>query len=369
VGDGLEYVILDKGNAFQRKVANVDGSAELLCNAISTAEFIVPDDHPALPAAAADGARCIVRFRGAERFRGAIVATPGTGPVGETTVRVESDIRKLWHWQGWPVPTSGIGAQTDKARVYSGSVEGVFKSAIGHAFTRLGVPWLVGRPELTRGFSTRVDFRFDYLGEKLVPLLDLVPLVVTLAYDDDTGTTTVDLRQPLTVAGELTVASGVLDEYDFNRQAPTVTRLVIGGAGEGAAREFAQVIDAAREDAWGDIIEGFVDAGAADVGADLAADAVEPMADGAPISSLASTLIETDRLVYGDHYTEGDLVQVRVGPVQALQQIRGVSVVDSRDEGVLVTPRFGDVDDDDVDAAMARAIGQLARGVRTARRR
>jgi len=368
IGDGLQYVIYDKAGAFKASVKDADGSAEFLCNVPSSAEFILPESHRALPSATTDGARCGVWFRGVERFRGTIIETPGFGPVGETTVRVESDLRKLYHWQGWPVPTGAIGAQVDKARVYSGSVETVFKTALGHAFTRLGVPWSVTASG-GLGFTTRVDFRFDYLADKLLPLLDLVPLVVTLEYGPGPLDVTVDVKVPHTVAGTLTVQTGVVDNYDFNRRAPGVTRMVIGGAGEGADREFDLVIDTAREMAWNDIIEGFADASSAEAGADLSVDAVEPLAEGAPTAMLSSALVETDRLVYGKHYVEGDLLHIKVGPIDSVQQIRGVSVTDNADEGEVVTPYFGDVDEDDTDVVLARQVSKLARGLRETRRR
>ncbi len=367
--DGLRFVIYDKAGGFKRQVRGVESTADILANAVSTAEFTVRDTHASLPAATADGARCGVWFRGVERFRGTITETPGEGPVGTVTVRVESDLRKYWHWMGWPVPTAGIGVQVDKARVYSGTTEAVFKEASSHAFTRLGVPWTTA-PNLGRGLaSTRADLRFDYLGDKLIPMLDSAGLVAVLTYGPGPLQVVVDVREPDVVVGRLTLKSGVLDRYRFNRQSPSGTRFVIGGAGDGADREFDLWVNTAREAAFNDIIEVFVNASSAEEGADLTLDAVEPNAESAPAAMLAADLIETDRLVYGKHYIEGDFLQVAVGPINALQQIRGVTVADSRRGGVKVTPRFGDIDEDDTDAVLARGIARLARGQRQIGRR
>lgn len=365
--DALTFVLFDKTGGFLRQVTSGNGaSADLVPNGISTAQITVDDDDP-LAAYAVDGVRCGVRFRGVERMRGRVSSTPGRGPDGTITFHVQSDARKFWEWQGWPVPSAPLTEQTSEYRSYSGPSETVFKSALAENIARLGVPWTVGL-DLGRGTSTRADLRFHPLGDKLLDPLTRDRLVVVISYAAD-GTPHVDVRAASTVAGVITPATGVLDGYTFDRGAPTVTRVVVGGRGEGVDREFVQVIDTALESDWGDLIEGFADARNTEAGADLTIDAADALRDGAPTAGATLDLIETDRLRYGDHFIEGDLVRVAVGPLDVTEQITLVTIDDSPSDGVVVTPKVGAVEPDDTDTLLAQQISRLARGARDQGRR
>lgn len=363
--DTLRFVILDKAGAFQRELSGVNASADLSPNAIPTATFTIDDDHPALPAVTAKGARCAVWFRGAERFRGLIHRTPGEGPFGTVSAHIQGDMRKLWQWQGRQVPGAPLNAQTAEYRTYTGTSEGVFKQALSENFARLGVPWSVA-PSQGRGSATRAELRMHPLADKLLPALIADNLIVTLAYPA-TGQVVVDVREAKLVPGVVTLASGVLGSFGFDRTAPTATRIVVGGRGEGVEREFVEVRDDALEADWNDIIEGFVDARNTDVGSDITIDGREALTAARPTSGISSTLAESERFRYGSTYIEGDRVAVSIGPVDVVQQI-SVSISESANQGVEVTPRIGDIKDDP-NEQLAQDIARLARGARDAGRR
>lgn len=366
--DGLRFVIFDKNNVFERDISGLEATADLIPNGISVASFVLDDDHAALTAVTANGARCAVWFRGAERFRGAIQSTPGEGPEGFVTAHVEDDRRLLWAWHGRQVPGAPLDAQASEYRVYTGSSESVFKAALAENFARLGVPWAVA-PSLNRGLPKRVEFRMHPLADKLIPILDLDGLVSTLTYDDDTGITTVDVREPVTVPGVLTLDTGIPDSYKFDRTNPTVTRVVVGGRGEGVERQFIEVIDHDREAEYGVILEGFVDARNTDEDADLTIDAYQALAEGAPRVGITTELAETQRFLYGETYVEGDLVHVQIGPVDTTQRL-SVSITESADNGVEVTPHIGELEDSaDVEVQIAQQLARLARGIRDQGRR
>lgn len=365
--DGLQFVIYSKSEGFKRKLVGLAASAELIPNGISTAEFVLDDDHKAIPDIIAEGARCAVWFRGKEQFRGRISATPGTGPDGEMNVVVEGDMRKFWDWYGRQVPGAPLNAQTSEYRIYSGKSEAVFKAAIAENFTRLGVPWTV-EPDHGYGTETKTEFRMHPLADKLFPLLDADDLIVTLSYPGGTAVR-VDVRPATIVPGVLTVRSGVLNEYEYNRVAPTATRATIGGRGEGVAREFVEVIDTAREAAWGDIIETFVDARNTEVGADLTKEGREALDEAAARVGVSTELAETRRFEFLRTFDVGDLVNVRVGPVESLEPI-SVSISETPTRGVIVTPHIGSADvSSDTDVELATAVAALARGVRDSGRR
>lgn len=362
--DTLTFAIYDKAGMFKRQFSGVEATLDLAGNVIPTATFVLDDDDPALPAVVANGARATVMFRGVERCRGLIRETPGTGPVGRVTAHVVGDLRKLWEWQGRPDPSAAVNAQTQAYRTYTGPSETVFKNALAENFARLGVPWTVA-PSLGRGSATRAELRFHPLADKVLDALTADNLIVTLDYVG--AGVVVDVREASTVPGVFTVASGVPDEFTFTRKGPTATRIIVGGRGEGVEREFAEVRDAALEADWNDIIEGFVDARNTDEGSDITVDGQEALAQGRPTSGLTTTLNETDRFRYGTTYTEGDLVHVRVGPIDRVQPI-SVSITETAEDGLVVTPHIGDIEDD-TDAVLARQIARLARGARDTGRR
>ncbi|MEX8031675.1 hypothetical protein AB6V29_01420 [Microbacterium sp. 20-116] len=370
--DGLRFVVDDKTGAYLRDVSGFDAQAVLAPNVIPAAEFTAPSDHAVAPLVTLDGARCRVFFRGEEQFRGLIQETPGEGPDGTVTARVVGDLQCLWSWYGRQVPTAPIVNQYQDYRTYSGPSETVFKNALRENFTRLGVPWTVA-PDLGRGSQVQTQFRMHPLADKLIPLLDADNLTVVLTYiDDENGRQTgvvVDVREPDTVPGVLTLETGIPDSYTYTRQAPTMTRVVVGGRGEGVEREFIEVIHQAREAEWGMIREGFVDGRNTEEGADLTVDAYEALADGAARVGLNTTLVETARFVYGKTYQVGDLVSVDVAPVQTVQRI-SVAITETADEGVTVTPRIGELDEtEDTDARLWRAVARLSRGIRDQGRR
>jgi hypothetical protein len=365
--DGLRFVIYDKAESYKRKLVGLTASAELIPNGISTAEFAIDDDHIAVADIVAEGARCAVWFRGKEQFRGRISATPGAGPEGEMSVLVEGDMRKFWDWYGRQVPGAPLNAQTSEYRVYTGKSEAVFKAAVAENFARLGVPWTVAADH-GYGTDAKAEFRMHPLADKLFPLLEADDLLVTLSYPGGTAVQ-VDVREAMIVPGKLTLKSGVLNEYEYTRVAPDATRVTVGGRGEGVAREFVEVIDTAREAAWGDIIETFVDARNTEVGADLSKEGKEALEEAAARVGVTTELVESPRFRFGTTFDVGDLVSVNVGPVESIEPI-SVSIDETPSRGVLVTPFIGSADvSADTDVALATAVARLARGVRDSGRR
>lgn len=371
--DNIRFVIYDKDDSYQRTVFARNSDTVLPANVAPTSLFVVDDDDVALPDLLQDGARCAYRFRGVEWFRGMVSKVDGVGPRGSTTMLVEGDFRKLWDWQGSPKPTDDdLSTQRtidqEYAR-YTGVTEAVARAALVANFARLGVPWDVA-PSSGRGASgQRVEFRWHPLAEKLVPLLDAADLIAELSYE--AGTVMVSFRSGVTLPKPITEYTGVMDGYRFNKTKPTATRAVVGGAGEGVEREFIRRVDAARETAWGDIVETFRDSRMSDTSADLSSDALAALADGAPTVGIGMDMQESDRFKFGETFLVGDRIPVRLdrlGDALFTERITQVEITETPDEGVVVTPRLGAVEDSP-DAELGAVVARLARGVRDQGRR
>lgn len=363
--DGLSFVVRDKADVFQRHVvAHRGAEAELVWNGPSNAFFVLDDDDSALPAILAEGARCDVLFNGVEEFRGKVGATPGAGPFGHVTVYVEDHRRKLNEWQGWPTPAAAFSAQGEH-RSYTGNLETVVKTAISENVSRLGVGWVVAT-SANRGPASKINFRFDFLGDLLWQPLKDARLGLVLSYPG--GVPTVDLRSPDTVGGVLDVSSGRIDAYDFSRRPPAATRVLVGGRGEGADREIEQLIDTVREADWGDVIEAWVDARNNDPGADLTPEGQLVLDEGAARTAVSMELTEQPGFKLHSTYEVGDVVPVRIGDLESTEVITKVLIKDDPDSGVTVTPTVGEAVMDEV-GLLAEQVSRLQRRARTQGRR
>lgn len=353
--DGLSFVINDKVDGFGRHVvAHRNAEATLVWNDVPRAFFVLDDDDPALVDILANGARCAVLFNGLEEFRGRVSATPGAGPEGHVTVYVEGDFCRLRDLPAWPKPTSALSSQTDEYARYSGPSETVVKAAVAANVGRLAGSWVVNSSS-GRGADVAVEVRMNPLGDKVLPLLKVDRLGLTITYPG--GTPTVDVRSPETVGGVLDLSSGRIDTFDFSRLAPTATRATVGGPGEGTARTFVQVVDFDLENEWGIVLEIFVDARSADTTDDMEAAGWAALAEGAPKTSVSMEITEQPGFTYHQTYELGDIVPVKIGDIEATEVITSITIKDTPDQGVTVTPVIGDVVRDEI----ARLSNQLAR--------
>lgn len=364
---GLSFVIRDRHNAFERHVvAHRGAEADLLWNNASTAFFVLDDDDKALPAIVAAGARADVRFNGREEFRGRIIATPGAGPNGHVTAYVTDHRAKLNQWLGWPKPFAALNAQSDEHRRYTGPLETIVKTAIAENVARLGTGWVMATDQGRGPTDKIIDLRMDYLGDLLYPPLREARYGLELAYPGDVPT--LDLRTPDTVAGVLDASSGRLDTLDYSRRAPSATRAVIGGPGEGVDRKFDQVIDAAREADWADVTEVFINSARREETDDLKPDGQAALDAGAESTSISTVITEQPGFMLHQTYEVGDLIMARAGEIQSLEVIQRALIKDDPDTGVTITPSIGDIVRTEIQQ-LTRQLARLQASVRTQGRR
>ena len=115
----------------------------------------------------------------------------------------------------------------------------------------------------------------------------------------------------------------------------------------------------------------FRDARDSDSGDVYAERAAETFGETAPKAGLSVKLAETSVFRYGGPggIRVGDTVRLEVGPgVEIVDVLRSVTLTWTRDNGLEVVPAIGDISDN-TDQAMAKAVSQLAAGVRDLRRK
>lgn len=349
----IEFALYDKHGSYDRVITPNTSHTELLWNEVSFAELTF-DDDAGVWADLANGSRVRALWGDDMVLHGPVVARSGSSKTRTTTVRVE-DRWRAFRNPGWQNPAQPIGSQVSEYKRYTGAVETVVKDVCRDLSTRLGLEWVIA-PDKGLGDDSRVEFRMHPLVDKLVPLLTAQRLTLTLRDG------VVDVHQGQTFPRVLTPDTGVLGDYDWKISYPTATRVVVGGEGEGVERLFQQFIDTDREAEWGDIVEIVKDSRMAQGITDLSGDGAEALDEGNAQVSFTADLNENAWFRFGE-YAVGDQVSIDAGGVQATEVISRVVIDHTPDEGLVVTPHIGAVEDD-ADSRTAQQIARLARARR-----
>lgn len=247
--------------------------APRLC-ASHTLELVVPATHRKASALTTEGATLWVRSSagpGQEPktlFNGPVSKVEETGsPAVARKLRIWAthDDADLWSALAWVNPAGAVNASTYELsgqasaeyRTVTGPVESVALTLAGDALGRL-------RPDVQipasqgRGPVVTVRARFDTLDEILKPVLVEHGWHLTIERGRD-GLHLTPVP-PATFSKTASTAGGQISDYTHARQRPSLTRVVVGGPGEGKTRLFSRIVDTDAEALWGVCGEGFVDA-------------------------------------------------------------------------------------------------------------
>ena len=347
-------------------------------NGLSTLELVVSGDHSRLDGLTRPGARLVVDYGGGQIFSGPVRRVHGVGPwqSSRVTITCEDDIRLLWRMLLWPVPyrSSIIGmewrANRDYAH-YSGAAESVAKKALRDNTWRFP-PDIFMVDDKSRGRYIK-DFqaRFHVFADKLLPVLSWARMTVTVKQFEnvkqDQRGLLFDCVPAVTREHVLTAESGSIVSWEYVRDAPKATAVVVGGRGEGKDRLFCEDFDALAEDEWFDRVEVFKDARNTDSEhVHLIDEAERVLQESGASSGFKIELAESDVLRFGPgNLMPGDLIYVDVGSGPIAEIVRQIDVeCDSPGDGwTKVTPVAGDYEDNP-SALLARRVAGLAAGVR-----
>ena len=327
-------------------------------NVRSTATFSIDADHLRAADLKSPGARVSIYRHGEFQMSGPVRSLSGQFAVeGALTFSVEDDFRILHNWTAWPKPGAPLTGQDVEYRTITGPAETVVKTVMAENAARLGFPLSVATDQ-GRGAVGTYTFRMHAPYDRLFPAVDQAGIGVTVWQHGNS--LVLDCYTPRDYPHRLSPESGTVIGGSYTLAAPTATRVVVGGQGEGVAREFRQYPDAARESQWNDVIEVFRDARdstSADVFAERAA---ETLAEGAPMAGLSLELSETKHFRYGgDGLRIGDRVTAVIDGLLYTDVLREVRLSADKD-GDLATPVIGErLDDPDV--RLAKSIRALKR--------
>ncbi len=313
---------------------------------IGTASMSVSLEDKQFASLRAEGARVVFEKDGDHLL---------SGPVDEVTIDTESnamDITVLddaWILRGilgWQVPGSPINSQGGaEYRTYSGKAETVVKQIVReNGVNRLRIPGLVVAPDQGRGADVPggASFRMHPLPDRLYPGVEMAGIGLRVR---QMGAELVfDVHVPRTYPNTLSVEGRTIKKAVHTRRRPQASRAVIGGSGEGKARQFRAITDTQREASHGFCGETFRDArdvnpeelpgGAAEADTVMDARGWETLAENGVVDGLSITLAESSAFTYG---SKGVLVGDRV-PVR----VRGQVITDIVREAVIewITPDY-----------------------------
>jgi hypothetical protein len=303
-----------------------------------------------------DGSRLTVDYEGAQIASGLVDAREGEAlsPGGQVAFTLAGDFDMVKRTLGWPNPaqasTEGVVFTMSPAYdVVQGPAETVVKMLIGaNVRDRLGRPVTVA-PDQGRGDTIKVQLRNHPLTDKLLPKVTNAGIGISVVQDG--AGYLVDCYTPGTYPVTLTPKSGIVTSAQFSIVAPTTTRTIAGGQGDGTARKFVTYIADEVESNWGIVREDAVDARDVDNDADLIVRGQEAQAEGRRKTSFTITLQETATFRYGTHLHLGDTVNESLLPdgqtrTHTVTEVRFTFKDGSGDDaGFRVTPVVGDITD------------------------
>ncbi|MDF2919056.1 MAG: ArV2, partial [Microbacterium sp.] len=363
---------------FIRQAIGIKTTASLRWNAVSTAVLSLKDTHPVLSDLLTEpGARCAlwmatVNGNSLTRRRlleGRVGEISGEGsPFGTIDIPVADDFDDLGSLLGWQVPgapATGQGAAEYWRMTAPSDTRAL--AAIAANAARLSRPWDVA-PSEGLGTSAPVELRMDALAESIIPPLIADRLQLTIGRDRATNRWDVAVRPGELFARPVTPQSGVLKQWAWVNKPATATRAIVGGRGDGTARQFLLVVDEALEAEMGTQLEIFVDARNAEEGADLEPYGRAALAKHAASAGFTAALQEASWFRYAETFELGDRLPVKVGALEFEDVISQVDITHDTRSGFVVVPTVG-IAPRDPQSQLIEYVRDMATAVREIERR
>lgn len=268
---------------------------------------------------------------------------------GSVTVSGVDDLYLLEDRETYPDPTAASTAQTLTAYdVRSGAGETVLKGYVDAntgtaARAERRVPGVTVAASLGRGGPAPEQSRWENLLEVAQRVAEKAGLVFTIDRDG-VGGRVFDVRVPVVQEDVLLSSSnGSITDGESGLTAPTATRAIMLGKGEGTARTVREVTTAlslAAEVEWGRRIERSVDRRDADDPAILDADGAEELAGATASGALSVTIADTALVQWRKQYEIGDFLPWVYRGVEQLDAVQEVKV-SATPETTRVAPTLG----------------------------
>ena len=304
-----------------------------------------------------------------------LLRTPGyglivTGPDGvimsgpmlsAALVQTQDDAEGSWTIEGvddsvilaerlaYPDPAEdNVTAQTEAYDVRNDAVETVLKEYVTENLvtgpTARRVSDLTVATDLGRGSTVYGSARFDKMQELFYGLAQSGGVGYTI--EQQGASLVFDVYEPVDRSGliRFDIDNGRLTSADYSYSAPSVTRAIVGGAGEQVERLFfegtlSQSTDA--ETVWGRRIESFVDSRTTQESDEFTQVATEALIDEGK-TRVAMTVTPTDNatMLFGSEWGLGDTITVTVRNIVATAVVYTVAL-SIQSDGVYLAAEVG----------------------------
>ncbi|WIB69806.1 siphovirus ReqiPepy6 Gp37-like family protein [Curtobacterium sp. MCBD17_026] len=288
----------------------------------------------------------VILFRDGVKIMSGDIVSIARGAT-ESTVSGWSDTACLDDRLIAPNPTQPWSAQANAYDNRSGPAETVLLGYINanagpgalpaRRVAGLRVPVSAGR-----GKTTTVKGRFDKLGTIAADVAESGGLHHDIIQgEDDLGPFLQTTVRPVAdrspnvrfgTAGSFTGAV-VGRDWSYTLERPTVTRAVVAGGGEGAARILVERSDIAAEATWGRRTEQIVDQRQTTSSTELAQAGDDALADGANPVSVSFTVTDQPDVRYRRDWQVGDRVGVNIDGLDFTDVVREVTTTVGNQQG------------------------------------
>lgn len=313
-------------------------------------------------------ARVVVTLRGVVIFSGQRQSARWVGPEKAPTLTVTcvDDYSVLTGILAWPIPANALNAQSTARWTTTAVLETAVKALVtaNVAAARLNLPVTV-ETTAGRGASVTISARMQPLSDYIQPLLDQYNKGLKVRQSG--AGLLVSWVEPASYPETMSEIGGqiVPDAWELEETNPLATRVIVGGQGEGTAREFVQRTNTTVETAVAWKREAFIDARDTNVTAELNARGDAALVEGGAKLSARVPLQETPEFqCYTDGGVKpGDLVPIELMGRSWTATIRQVTTMWDTQNGLLVEPIAGDLDNTAA-AVSAHRTATLQRRVR-----
>lgn len=297
-------------------------------------------------------------------------------PAGTWTISGYDDSRILGDLLAWPSPaTSDLSAQAGTAGSgydqRSGPAETLMRAYVLANAGALApgdrrVALLDVATDQARGATVAGSARFDALGDILNGLATVGgDLGYRVRQQGARLVFEVTVPRDLSALIRFDLDNGTLDDLTYSYEAPTLTRAVVGGEGEAAARTLVPRWTAdslAAEADWARTIWRFLDERGTASLAELEQAGDKALIDGGATKvGLTISPVDTDLVQFGRDYLDGDTVTVVVGDVEIADVITETTLTIGPD-GLSMKATVGDSN-----AAVSPLTDPLLRALRDTR--
>jgi len=268
---------------------------------------------------------------------------------GSWTIEGVDDSVILAERLAYPDPAEdNVTAQTEAYDVRNDAVETVLKEYVTENLvtgpTARRVSDLTVATDLGRGSTVYGSARFDKMQELFYGLAQSGGVGYTI--EQQGASLVFDVYEPVDRSGliRFDIDNGRLTSADYSYSAPSVTRAIVGGAGEQVERLFfegtlSQSTDA--ETVWGRRIESFVDSRTTQESDEFTQVATEALIDEGK-TRVAMTVTPTDNatMLFGSEWGLGDTITVTVRNIVATAVVYTVAL-SIQSDGVYLAAEVG----------------------------